>query len=52
MPEEALRMKNEAPGAEEATFAVDEGRVTFTRKLKHLGSLITRDLKDNNDIVR
>jgi hypothetical protein len=34
MLEEESKMKNEAPGAEEATLAVDEGH-TFTRKLKH-----------------
>ena len=51
--EEVSKMKNEAPGApEEATFAVDEGCVIFSRKFKHLGSLITQDLKDNDDIVR
>ena len=50
--EEASKMKNEAPGAEEATFAVNEGHITFTRKFKYLGSLITQDLKDNDDIVR
>ena len=50
--EEASKIKNEAPGAEEATFDVDEGYITFTRKFKYLGSLITQDLKDNDDIVR
>jgi hypothetical protein len=50
--EEASKMKNEAPGTEEATFAVDKGCITFSRKFKHLGSLLTQDLKDNDVIVR
>jgi hypothetical protein len=37
---------------EEATFAVDEGCITFARKFKHLGSPLTQDLKDNNDVGR
>jgi hypothetical protein len=45
-------MKNEAPGAEEAMFAVDEGCITFTHKFKHLGSLLTQDLKHNDNIGR
>jgi hypothetical protein len=51
--EEASKMENEAPARqEEATFTVDEGRVTFTPKFKCLGLLITQDLKDANDITR
>jgi hypothetical protein len=50
--EEASKMADEAPGPEEAKFAVDEGYITFTRKFKYLGSLITQDLKDNEDISR
>jgi hypothetical protein len=52
MPEEASKMKNEARGAEEATFAVDEGHITFFCKFKCLGSLLTQDLKDNNGVGR
>jgi hypothetical protein len=37
---------------DEATLAVDEGCITFTRKFKCLGSLIAQDLKDNDDILR
>jgi exonuclease III len=50
--EEASKMKNETPGEDEATFTVDEGYITFTRKFKYLGSVITQDLKDNDDISR
>jgi hypothetical protein len=54
MLEEASKMKNEAPGAEEeVTFAVDKGCITFTlRRFKCLGSLLTQDLKDNSNIGR
>jgi hypothetical protein len=44
--------KNEARGAEEATFAVDEGHITFFCKFKCLESLLTQDLKDNNGVGR
>jgi hypothetical protein len=50
--EEASKMKNEAPGVEGATFAVNEGCITFTHKFKHLGSLLTQDLKDKGKIRR
>jgi hypothetical protein len=53
MPEEASNVKDEAPGREEATFAVDEGHIsTFTHKFKCSGSLIAQDLKDNDNNVR
>jgi hypothetical protein len=39
-------------GAKEATFAVNEGHITFTPKFEHLGSLLTQDLKENDGIVR
>ena len=51
--EEVSKMKNEAPGAEKAKFAANKGRITFTRKFKCLGLLITQeDLKASDNIVR
>jgi hypothetical protein len=50
--EKAAKMKNETPGEEEATFTADKGYITFTRKFKYPGSVITQDLKDNDNISR